>query len=66
MFHKNTLVLGDRYGSVKNNSFCSHSIQCGKSIMLINVKKCKNSVSQEPVQNEEGESFPGCHPCRLL
>lgn len=57
MFHKNTLVPSDGYCSVKSNSFCSCSIKRGKGITPINVEKCKNSVSQEPVQNEEGESF---------
>lgn len=59
MFHKNTLVPGDGYCSAKSNSFCSHSIKRGKGITPINVEKRKNSVSQEPVQNEEGEGFTG-------
>lgn len=59
MFHKNTLVPGDGYCSVKSNSFCSRSIKRGKGITPINVEKCKNSVSQELVQNKEGESFTG-------
>lgn len=66
MFHKNTLVPGDIYCSVKSNSFCCCSIKHGKGITPINVEKCKNSVSQEPVQNEKCEGFTGRHPCGLL
>lgn len=37
-----------------------------KASRRFHVEKRKNSVSQEPVQNEEGESFTGCHCCGLL
>jgi len=64
MFHKNTLVPGDGYCSVK--SFCPRSIKRGEGVTPMDVEKRKNAVSQEPVQNEEGESFAGRRPRGLL
>lgn len=44
MFHKNTLIPGDGYCSVKSNGFCSRSTKRGKGITPVRIEKCKDAV----------------------